>query len=51
MGAIDHLKWTYDGALEQFFGPGRGGFEQKIFKNSNAQGVAWGLGGDVEASF
>ena len=27
-----------------------GAFEQKFSKNSNAQGVAWGGGGDVEAS-
>ena len=43
--AFDHLKWTYDEAFEQLFGPGRGAFEQTISKNSNAQGVAWGGGG------
>ena len=25
MGAFDHLKWTYDEAFEQLFGPGGGG--------------------------
>ena len=34
MGAFDHL-----------FGPGRGEFEKKISKNSNARGVAPGGGG------
>ena len=38
MGAFDYLKWTYDGAFEQLFGLGRGEFEQKFFKNSNARG-------------
>ena len=48
VGAFDHLEWTYDGAFEQLFGLGRGEFEQKFSKNSNALGVArWG---DVEAS-
>ena len=42
MGAFDHLEWTYDGAFEQLFGLGRGGFEQKCSKNSNARGVARG---------
>ena len=37
------------GAFEQLFGPGREEFEQKFSKNSNAQGVAQGGGGDVEA--
>ena len=37
------------GAFEQLFGPGRGKFEQKFSKNSNAGEVARG-GGDVEAS-
>ena len=45
MGAFDHQEWTYDGAFEQLFGLGRGEFEQKFSKNSNARGV-----GDVEAS-
>ena len=45
-------KWTYDGAFEQLFGPGRwgggvGGFEENISKNSNARGVTRR---DVEAS-
>ena len=44
MGAFEHLEWTYDGAFEQLFGLGRGEFEQKFSKNSNARG------GDVEAS-
>ena len=34
-------------AFEQLFGPGRGEFEQKFSKNSNARGIARG---DVEAS-
>ena len=42
MGAFDHLEWTYNGAFEQLFGLGRGEFEQKISKNSNARGVARG---------
>ena len=42
MGAFDHLEWTYDGAFEQLFGLGRGEFEQKLSKNSNARGVARG---------
>ena len=48
MGAVDHLEMTYDVAFEQFFGLGRGEFEQKISKDSNARRVA--RGGDVEAS-
>ena len=43
----DHLEWIYDGAFEQLFGLGRGKFEQKFSKNSNAPGLP---GGDVEAS-
>ena len=42
VGAFDHLEWTYDGAFEQLFGLGRGEFEQKFSKNSNARGVARG---------
>ena len=42
MGTFDHLEWTYDGAFEQLFGLGRGEFEQKFSKNSNARGVARG---------
>ena len=42
MGAFDNLKWTYDKAFEQLFGPvrrgGGEGFEQKFSKNSNARG-------------
>ena len=38
MGAFDHPEWTYDGAFEQLFGLGRGKFEQKFLKNSNARG-------------
>ena len=30
------------GAFEQLFGPGRGAFEQKVSKNSNARGIAQG---------
>ena len=33
---------VFDGAFEQLFGLGRGKFEQKFSKNSNAQGVARG---------
>ena len=44
VGAFDHLEWTYDGAFEQLFGLGRGEFEQKFSKNSNARGVAPGGG-------
>ena len=44
MRAFDHLEWTYDGAFEQLFGLGRGEFEQKFSKNSNARGVARGGG-------
>ena len=43
-GAFDHLKLTSDWAIEQLFGPGRWGFQQKIFKTSNAWGVARGGG-------
>ena len=42
VGAFDHLEWTYDGAYEQLFGLGRGEFEQKFSKNSNARGVPGG---------
>ena len=38
MGAFDHLEWTYNGAFEQLFGLGRGEFEQRVSKNSNARG-------------
>ena len=31
------------GAFEQLFGPGRGEFEQKFSKTSNAPGVARGM--------
>ena len=41
-GAFDHLEWTNDGAIEQLSGLGRGEFEQKFSKNSNARGVAPG---------
>ena len=44
MGAFDNLGWTYNGAFEQLFGLGRGEFEQKFSKNSNARGVARGGG-------
>ena len=40
VGAFDHLEWTYDGVFEQLFGLGRGEFDQKCSKNSNARGVA-----------
>ena len=42
MGAFDHLEWTYDGAFEQLFDLGRGEFEQKFSKNSNARGLPAG---------
>ena len=42
MGAFDNLGWTYNGAFDQLFGLGRGEFEQKFSKNSNARGVARG---------
>ena len=42
VGAFDHLEWTYDGAFEQLFGLGRGEFEQKFSKNSNARGLPGG---------
>ena len=42
VGAFDHLEWTYNGAFEQLFGLGRGEFEQKFCKNSNARGAARG---------
>ena len=51
MGAFDHLEWTYDGAFEQLFGLGRGEFEQKFTKNSNAWGVARGGGGLMNLRF
>ena len=44
MGAFDHLEWTYNGAFEQLFDLGRGEFEEKFSKNSNAWGVARGWG-------
>ena len=44
VGAFDYLEWSYDGAFEQLFGLGRGEFEQKFSKNSNALGVARGGG-------
>ena len=43
MGAFDHLEWTYNGAFEQLFGLGRGEFEQKFSKNSNARGLPGGM--------
>ena len=42
MGAFNHQEWIYNGAFEQLFGLGRGEFEQKVSKNSNAWGVAQG---------
>ena len=42
MRAFDHLECTYDGAFEQLFGLGRGEFEQKFSKNSNARGLPGG---------
>ena len=42
MGAFDYLEWTYNGAFEQLFRLGRGEFEQKFSKNSNARAVARG---------
>ena len=46
--AFDHLKWTYDEAFEQLFGPGRGEFEQNLTK-IQVPGGCPGVG-DVEAS-
>ena len=43
MGAFDHLEWTYNGAFEQLFVLGRGEFEQKFSKNSNARGLPGGM--------
>ena len=43
VGAFDHLEWTYNGAFEQLFGLGRGEFEQKCSKNSNAGGWQGGM--------
>ena len=43
MGAFDHLEWTYDGAFEQLLGLGRGEFEQKFSKHSNARGCPGGM--------
>ena len=43
MEVFDHLEWTYNGAFEEPFGLGKGEFEQKFSKNSNAQGG--GVGG------
>ena len=51
VGAFDHLEWTYNGAFEQLFGLGRGDFEQKFSKNSNAWGVAQGGGGMLKLRF
>ena len=38
VGVFDQLKWTYNGEFAQLFGLGRGEFEQKFSKNSNARG-------------
>ena len=38
MEVFDHLEWTYNGAFEELFGLGKGEFEQKFSKNSNARG-------------
>ena len=51
MGAFDHLEWTYDGAFEQLFGLGRGEFEQKFSKNSNAGGLPGGGGRMLKLRF
>ena len=40
---------TYNGAFEQLFGLGRGEFEQRFSKNSNAQGGC--LGGMFKLRF
>ena len=43
VGAFDHLKWTYDGACEQLFGPRRRkGFEQNFPKSQMPGGVPRG---------
>jgi len=36
--AFANLKWTYDGAFEQLFGPGRVEFQQIFSKDSNGRG-------------
>ena len=41
-GAFDHLEWTCNWAFEQLFGLGKGEFEQKFSKNSNAREVTRG---------
>ena len=51
MGAFDHLEWTYDGAFEQLFGLGRGQFEQKFSKNSNARAGGLPGGGMLKLRF
>ena len=40
MGAFEILKWTYDGAFEELFGPGRWNLNKNFPKDSNARGVA-----------
>ena len=51
LGAFDHLKWTYDGAFEQVFGPGRGHLHKNFPKIEMPGGLpVAGGGGDVEAS-
>ena len=50
MGAFDHLEWTDDGVFEQLFHLGRGKFEQKFPKNSNARDLP-GRGGGGCLSF
>ena len=51
VGAFDHLEWTYNGAFDQLFELGRGEFEQKFYKNSNARGFARGGGGMLKLRF
>ena len=49
MGAFDHPKWTYDGALEQLFGPGRGNLNKNFQKVKIPRGLPGGE--DVEIFF
>ena len=47
VGAFDNLKWTYNGAFEQFFSLGRGGDLNKNFPKIQmpGRGGGWGGGG------
>ena len=43
VGALDHLKWTYDGAFEQLFGLGRVDFNKNFPKIQMPLGLPGGL--------